>query len=623
MSVLSTGTSALLAFQRAMATVSHNVANANTAGYTRQRVDLEARPGQLTGTGYTGQGVSVQALQRLADGLVFARNVDSQGELGRLQQLSTYSDRLDGLLSNSASGISGPWSSFFGAADAVAAEPGSTVARQSMLDAADQLATRFRSLAGQLDAVSAEVDARAASQVDVANQLASEIARLNAELVGVNAQNPDLLDQRALRIEKLAALTGAEVVEQADGAINVFSGGQALVVGAKAGKLALSTDPFRADRRQLAIEGPSGTVPLPAGTLSGEIGGLMEFRSRVLEPTRAGLGRAAAAFATTLNATQRAGVDYTGTAGADLLSIPAPRVDGHAGNTGTATLTAGIADVGALEGPAITLRYAGGSWSATRSGTGEALALSGTGSAADPLRVEGIALVVGGAPANGDRFELDPVGGAAGGIRLAQTDPARIAAAGPLQARADLANLGTARAASSQVTDAAAFAGFTGATIDFIDADSYTIDGGPALTYTPGSAITGTGWSLTLEGTPGAGDSFTLARTAPRSTDNANARALAGLDERALLDGGSTSLTAGLSGLTSRVGAESRHAQLNLDAQEAIHAQAVADREAASGVNLDEEAADLMRFQQAYQAAAQVIATADTMFQTLLGAVRR
>jgi flagellar hook-associated protein 1 FlgK len=568
--------------------------------------------------------VAVQALQRLADGLVFARQVDSSGELGRLQQLSTYSGRLDGLLSNPATSLSAPWTTFFGAAEGVVAEPGSQVARQAMIDAGDQLATRWRALDAQLTGVGREVDARMASQVEVANQLATEIARLNKDIVaGGSTPNPDLLDQRALRIEKLASLTGAEVVEQDDGAMNVFSGGQALVLGTRAGKLTLAPDPFAPERRVLSLDAVGGPVKLPPGALSGEIGGLLEFRDRVLEPARAELGRMATAFAVTFNAAQRAGVDYTGTAGADLFSVPAPRVDAHAANTGTGTLAASVSDVGALKGPDITLRFAGGTWSATRSSTGEPLALAGSGSAADPLRIEGVSLVVGGVPANGDRFELRPTSAAGGGIALVQRDPSRIAAASPIQTRVDAANLGNAKAAGARITDPAAFAGFSGATIDFIDATTYTIDNGPPIAWTPGTPIAGTGWSLSLDGAPVAGDTFTLARMPARSSDNGNARLMAGIDARGVLDGGTRDLTTGLSALTARAGSEARHAGMNLDAQQAIHDQAIADREATSGVNLDEEAADLLRYQQAYQAAAQVIATADTMFQTLLGAVRR
>src|SRR5690606_20195141 len=356
----------------------------------------------------------------------------------------------------------------------------------------------------------------------------------------------------------------------------------------------------------------------------GELGGILEFRERVLDPARAELGRLATAFATAFNAAQRAGVDYTGAPGSDFFALSPPRVDAHTGNTGSATISPSIVDAGALKGHDLVLRY-DGAWSATRADTGEAVPMSGSGTAADPFRVAGMAFEVGGTPAPGDRVALRPSADAASSLRVALTDPAGIAAASPLQAGTDPGNLGSARAGAAQVTNATAFAGFTGATIEFIDAGQYTIDGNGPFAWTPGSTIADPagGWSLSLEGTPAAGDSFSVARTPPRSTDNGNALALGALDQQGILDGGSLSLTFGLTGLTARVGTDARHASLNHEAQSAIHSQVTAERESVSGVNLDEEAADLLRYPQAYQAAAQIIATADSMFQTLLSAVRR
>lgn len=624
MSVLSTGSSALLAFQRALGTVSHNVANVNTDGYSRQRVDLVARPGQTTGAGYVGSGVAIQQLQRLADGLVFARQVDSSGEMGRLQQLDSYSGRLDSVLSNASTGLEQPWSKFFGAAKGVVAEPGSPIARQSLIASADQLTTRWRAMDSQLTALGTDADSRLSAQVTVVNQLSGEIANLNRDIVaaGTNA-SPDLIDQRDTRIAKLASLTGAQVLPQADGSTTVFAGGQALVLGARAGKLTLAPDPYRADRKVLSIDAVGGPVKLPPGSMSGEIGGLLDFRDRVLDPARAELGRVATAFATTYNAQQRAGVDYNGNPGTDFFSIPAPRVDANAGNTGSASFTSSISDVGALKGPDIELRYTAGSWTALRASTGQPLTMTGTGAAGNPLVVEGVSVVVGGAPASGDRFTLRPTSEAAGGIKLIQRDPNLIAAAAPFRAQVNPTNLGDAKPGALQVTNASTFAGFTTARVDFIDANTYTVNGGAPQAYTPGQAVTGPGWSMAVNGTPVAGDSFDLSRTPARSTDNSNARALAGIDSQTLLDGGTVGLTTGLSRLTARAGTEAQNAGMNLEAQTVIHDQVMAERDSVSGVNLDEEAADLLRYQQAYQAAAQVISTADTMFQTLLGAVRR
>ena len=623
--VLGTGTSALLAFQRALSTVGHNVANAATPGYSRQRVELEARPGQPSSISI-GQGVDVSMLRRLADGLVFARQVDSAGELGRLNQLSSLSARVDGLLSGAATSLSAPWSAFFNAAKGVVAEPTSTTARNQLLATGQQLAARWHSLDGQLSAMDAEVDRNITAKVADANRLAGEIASLNRDIVSAGAANasPDLMDARDQRVQQLSALVGAETVMQDDGAMNVFSaGGQPLVLGTRASQLSAMPDAYRPDRLQLAIDTPSGPVRLPEGSVGGELDGLMEFRGRVLDPMRAELGRMATVFAETFNATQNAGVDYNGNPGADVFAIPAPRVDANAANTGTATLATSIDDASALTGQNLVLRFDGSAWSALRADTGEAVAMTGTGTAADPLKVGGVAITVGGSAAAGDRFLLAPTAGAAAGIKVVMTDPAGIAAASPLVTKADLGNLGDARAANASVTDPLAFASFTGATIDFIDANNYTIDGAGPYAYTAGAAIAGSGWSLTLQGTPAAGDSFTLGRTPPRSSDNANARLLAGVDTARVLDNGTADLTSGLTRLTARAGNEARHAQLSLEAQQAIDTQVSAERESVSGVNLDEEAADMLRFQQAYQAAAQVIATADNMFQTLLGAVRR
>ena len=432
--MLGTGTSALLAFQRALGTVSHNVANASTPGYSRQRVELSSRPALPEGGHWVGQGVDAATLQRLADGLVFARQIDSSGELGRLRQLSSLAGRVDGLVSDPATGLAEHWSAFFNAADALAAEPGSTIARSQLLSSAEQLAARWRTLDGQLSALDEEAGKRLQSTVADANRLASEIADLNRAIhQGGDRVAPDLLDARELRISQLAALTGATTVEQ-DGMLNVFtSGGQPLVVGSQAMQLATTPDPMQPGRMQLSLQTPGGDVRLPSATVSGELGGILEFRERVLDPARAELGRLATAFATAFNQAHRSGVDYAGAPGGDFFSLAPPRVDPHAGNGGNAGISARIDDVAALTGQDLVLRFEG-TWSAVRADTGEAVPMSGSGTAADPFRVGGVAFEVTGTPAPGDRFALRPTAGAAASLRVAITDPAAIAAASPLQA---------------------------------------------------------------------------------------------------------------------------------------------------------------------------------------------
>lgn len=627
MTILNTGTSALLAFQRAMITVGHNVSNAATPGYSRQRVDLVARPGQNFGVGAIGQGVNIQALQRLADGLAFSRQIDSSGEMGRLQQLTESSLRLDRLMSDPGSGLAGPWADFHGAVGKVNAEPASPVARRAMIDAAQGLAQRFQSLDTQIQRMGSDNNNALTDRVSAANALARDIAQLNERIATTpGAASPDILDQRDRALDRLAKLVGVTTVEQDNGALNVFtSGGQPLVLDARASELGVETDPLRTDRMRLMLKTQAGSTPLPDHIATGEIGGLLEFRNNVLDPARAELGRLASGFALAFNRQQAAGVDYNGQPGQDLFRIPPPHTHPHAGNTGTGVeLAASVADIGALEGHDLVLRFADGSWNARRADTGEDVAISGDGSADDPLMVGGLRIEVGGnAPAEGDRFLVQPTATAAAGLRLASTDPERIAAAQPLRMTQDSANLGQVRSASSAITNAGAFAGFAGASISFIDETTYSIDGGAPQTWVPGEAIEGDGWSLTLDGNPAAGDVFTLAATPPRSADNGNATALLGLDDKGLLNGGNLSLTGGMSQLTGRVGADAANARRAFEAQSTLHKQAVAQVDSAAGVNLDEEAVQLLRYQQAYMAAAQVISTADAMFKSLLGAVSR
>lgn len=624
--VLGTGTSALIAFQRALATVGHNVANAATPGYSRQRVEFEARAGQSSLLNI-GQGVDVDNLRRLADGLVFARQLDSAGEMGRLTQMSGLASRVDALITGADTGLSTAWSGFFSAAQGVSTNPTSSAARDQLLTAGKQLTSRWNSLDRQLTQIGSDVESSLKDRVESANRLAGEIANLNRDIVsaGVNA-SPDLLDQRDLRAGQLAALVGAETVVQDNGAMNVFTtGGQPMVLGNKAMQLTTVADPYQANRSQVAVQTDAGTVPLPGGALSGEIGGLLEFRGSVLDPARAELGRLATAFADTFNAVQRGGIDYDGNPGSDFFTLPPPQINAHAGNNpaSTASFSASVGDIGALTGNNLVLRFDGTNWSAARADTGQAVTMTGTGVAGDPFVVDGVELVLSGTASAGDRFLLQPTAGASAGISLALDDGDKIAAASPMTVGLDTGNTGNITGGSAQITNPALFAGFTTANITFLDATTYSVDGGPPVTYTPGAAISGSGWSLTLNGTPAAGDEINLGRTGARSSDNGNARLLAGVDTQDILSGGTTDVTAGISQLAGRVGGDARHAKLNLQAQQAIDEQTSAERESISGVNLDEEAADMMRFQQAYQAAAQVIATADTMFQTLLSAVRR
>lgn len=624
-SVLSTGTGALLAFQRALATTSHNVANLNTPGYSRQKVNFATADPQNYGYGTVGNGTRITDIRRTADQLAISRLLDSSGELARLKQLSSMADRVNALVSDPATNVSGVWSNFFDSVSGLSSNASGTADRQNMLDGGKALANRFVQLNTHLNNLNSEVNNGLLAGATEINRLAQEIAQINGA-IGTNIATaaPDLLDRRDQLITQLIGYTGGTAVIQDGGIMNVYTaGGNALVVGTTATKVTTVADPYQPERLQLALETQGNTIRLDPKAVGGQIGGLMEFRDTVLTPAQAELGKLAVGLAETFNQAHHQGVDLYGKMGGDFFNIGNPRVTANNSNTGTASLSATYGDLGKLDAQNVVLQFDGTNWKASRADTGASVPLTGSGTAADPLMINGVKLVVGGTPSANDRFLLQPTAGVAGSMEMAITDPSRIAAAAAVKGAAATANTGTGKLSGVTVTDASNANMRNPAAIVFTSATTYTIDGGPPQTYTPGQTISANGWSFVLDGAPKVGDTFNITPTPAGSSDNSNAAKLAKVESAKAFNAGTVTLNGALGGLTTQVGAAARSAEYSLDAQLVINDKAQEARDEVSGVNLDEEAADMLRLQQAYQAASQLISTADSMFQTILGAVRR
>ncbi len=621
-SVLSTGTNALLAFQRALATTSHNVANIKTEGYSRQKVDFATRAPTDAGYAKVGNGTRITDIRRVADQLAISRLLDSSGELARLQQLSTMADRVDALFSDAATNLTGVWSNFFDAVNGLSANAAGAADRRNMLDSANTLVSRFKSMTAQMESLGNEVNNGLIASASEINRLAAEIAEINGT-IGKDATRvaPDLLDRRDQLISQLVNYTGGNAVIQDGGIINVYSaGGNALVVGTSASQVVTTTDPFQPERLHLALKTQGLTVTLNSKSLGGSVGGLLEFRDTILAPAQAELGRIAVGLALEFNQGHREGMDLYGDMGTDFFNLAPPKVSAHGGNdpASTASISAAYSDLGAIDGQNLQLRFDGSNWIATRTDTGVQVPMTGTG---PTYVVNGIELTISGTPALNDRFLLQPTATATGGLSVAITDPSRIAAANPVRVASDLGNIGTGVAGKLSVLDPTDPALPNPASIDFIDANNYTIDGAGPYPYTPGQTISANGWSLLLDGKPAAGDQFTVSPTQAGSSDNGNALRLATVEDAKAFNGGTITLNGALGGLTTQIGAAARAADYSMQAQQVIAENAQATRDSISGVNLDEEAADMLQLQQAYQAASQLISAADTMFQSILRAV--
>lgn len=622
--LLSIGVSGLLAYRRALDTTSNNIANANTPGYSRQRAELVTTPSLGAGYGFIGTGVEVATVRRLGDSLVSTRLQSDASAYSRLAVFSGFAARVDSLLSDPAAGLSRPLQGLYDAANSVAQNPTSLAARQAFIGSADTLATRMRETQDQLDQMDAEVDTRLRTTVEEINNLSRSIADLNGE-IALNygqfaGQTPnDLLDQRDQLLQELSSRIGISTVAQDDGSVSVFTGsGQSLVIGQQSTDLGVAPDAFNSGR--LDITYGTSNAPITAQLSGGALGGLLDVRREAIDPARAELGRLAVGIAESFNTQHAQGMDLYGDLGGDFFVPPQGVAFAANANTGSADVAVGYGDFSQLGDGDYELRYDGASWSLRDLRSGSAVALTGTGAPGDPLVGAGLELTISGAANTGDRFLVRPTALAAGDMQVAITDPARVAAASPLRAAADVGNSGTATVSTPAIDDPSNVDLLDAVDISFIGPTTYQVNGAGSFTYTPGTPISVNGWSLNLTGTPASGDSFTVSAAGANNGDNANAKALAGLSSQSIFDGGRGSALQAHAGLVASAGLRAQQAGMRLDAQAAVRDATLAERESHSGVNLDEEAADLIRFQQAYQAAARVVQVADTIFQTLIRA---
>lgn len=614
--MLRIGTSGLLAYQRALTTTSHNVSNAGVDGYSRQRVELSA---QITGSAF-GAGVRVTGVERLEDVYANNRLIEDGSGLAANTRLSDIATRVDTLLSDSNSGMSGSINAFFQAAQDVSANPNSLAAREVLLGSARDLTTRATTLNGQLSRLDNEIDQRASATVAEANELLESLARVNRDIASSSGPANDLRDERDRLTRQLSEKIGINTTLQDGDQLNVYTrDGHALLLGADVTPLSLREDAERGSRQQLVVGLGAGAIPI-ANPTNGELGGLFSARSQVIDVTRERLGALTADIARAVNDVQTAGTDLNGQPGQPLFELGAPRAVPNANNDGTASLDVSFGPDGKVPDSALTMRYSGGAWQLQSEGA--SVALSGSGTVADPFRAGALSIVVGGAPSEGDRFSLTPGSDAVAGMRINNLGARAIAAAGALSPSEPSTNTGSFAVQSVETVDASDPGARTAANIDFLGANSYQIDGGPVQALNPDGVITGAGWQVTIEGTPAAGDRVALTPTTADSGSNAGARALAGLAESAVTGDGDTP-SGGYADLVAAGGVTARQAESAREAFQRLQSADLAAREATSGVNLDEEAANLLRLQQAYQAAARIVTTADQMFQTLIGAVRR
>jgi flagellar hook-associated protein 1 FlgK len=550
--MLNTAVSGLLAFQRNLATIGHNISNVNTDGYSRQAVEMGTRNPIQSSTGFIGTGVDVNTVKRVYDQFVFDQVTVRNSSYNQLDTLQNLASGIDDLLANEDAGLSPTIQQFFNALQDVANDPTSIPARQVLITEANTLANRFQSIDQRFTDMRDQVNNQLSTVTSEISGLASSIAELNSTIVqethAAGGQPPnDLLDKRDLLISQLSELVSVSTVDATDGSVNVFVGnGQTLVLGSNANSLTTMRNEYDQSQLEVGYVGATSTFPISDQMGGGKLGGLLQFRQQLLDPAQNSMGRIAISLADTINTQHQLGDDINGNPGGlffNTIVTSSPTVISSVNNNpASGSVSVAIDDTNFIQASDYRLDYDGANFSLTRL-SDNSVVDSGFTAADFPRTVatDGITLSLAGGFAAGDSFLIQPVRNGGNDINVNLTDPAQFAAAAS------------------------------------------------------GSAL----------------------------GDNSNALALVALQSQKVMGNGSESYQSAYAKLVADVGVKTSEAKVNAKAQNALLTRAIESQQEISGVNLDEEAANLLKFQQAYQAAAQVISVSNDVFQTLLSVTAR
>lgn len=711
--VLSIGLSGTLTSERALATASHNIANANTKGFSRQRVQVDTRPPQLAGIGALGTGVKVNNVKRIHDEFVSAELRTNATIANNLQTNYDFTSQIDNMLADPNAGLAPTLHAFFASINSVANDPSSQSARQVMIGEANALSERFAYLDNRFESLEKGTNETLKSHVKEVNDLAKAIADVNWKVVlakeVTQGEPSDLLDQRERLLHQLAEKVEVRSNEQEDGALNVFIGnGQTLVLGKRHASLDLKANEHDPEKLEVVYQNQGTNAVITKFLKGGSIGGLLDFRENMLNAAQNELGRIAIGVSKSFNDQHHKGMTLDNKLGGDFFTAidkSTPMTLPSKTNSGDYELKTTISNTDNLTVSDYVLNYNAGIYTLIREKDEEIVGKFNSLPA--NIESEGIFIELerGTVIENGDSFKIRPTNAAARefGVEIQRANS--IAAASPVRVRTSVHNMGDATPKLNSVADinAPSFTLKEGTlspsiTVRFIDENHFellddkgrviqaqqlseqnkAIPATPGIPGEPGSPATQaiaaipasrattikslsgsddhgegeeqlpgelekgilydpdkginlfptpagmeTGYNMQLTGRAKAGDSFVIEFNRDAVGNNVNALELGDLQRKATLDNGTSNYNEVYSQLVSRVGSKTHELDVNREAQDILYEQAKLQREAVSGVNLDEEAADLVRYQKAYEANAQVIGAASEMFDTLIGVLRR
>lgn len=660
--LLNIGISGLKAFQHSLATTGHNISNSDTVGYSRQRTILATQVPQLTGAGYIGSGVKVVAIERQYDNFLATQMRSAQSAASELETYVDHASRIDNILSDPNIGLNPSMQDFFNSMQELADNPASIPTRQLLLAESQSMVDRFHDLNRQFTNARDELNKQLKSVSEEINGLSESLARVNRSIIeaigaaGGGSPN-DLMDEREVLLNELSKRVDISIVPQDDGAWNVFIGkGQALVIGGIAAKMTTALSTSDVTELDIAFTNAAGTQVITDQITGGEIGGLLTYRDQILDPGQNQLGLLAVGISDRLNAQNQLGLDLDGNFGGRIFNASVMAVIPNTDNTGGAAVSALFVDTGNLTASDYELKSTGvaDQFILTRVTDGQTTTIN-TGGAYPhtTAEIDGFSLTISAAAAVGDRFLIRPTRDAAASLSLEITNARQFAAAGIVRSVATgntsgSPNLGSGSISQPDVSSPPGALLGSDITLTFDAANSrFNVDlDGDSVTDTtlafdpvpPSTDSNGVSYTLTVagfgdmtfsaSGTPLDGDQFVIENNTSGVGDNRNALVMAELQNQNTLLGqtGGAVETATFqetyAQLVSEVGAKTHTAEVNFESTDGLLERHKNSLLSVSGVNLDEEAANLIKYQQAYQAAAQTISVAKSLFDTLLAAVR-
>jgi flagellar hook-associated protein 1 FlgK len=627
------------ASQAQLGVTSNNIANANTEGYNRQVATQATTESQRLGNSFYGTGTYVSDVKRVYNEFAARELRIGQTSMSAAETSYNKLSELDEIYSQIGKMVPENLNNFFASINSVADLPTDLGIRTNSLSSAQQLAIGLNQMQSQLDGQTKQTNNQIESITTRINEISKELGNINLELMKSQDQDSQVLDKQDALILELSQYAQVNVIALDTGAKSIMLGGSVMLVSGEVSmSMGISTgDPYPNEPRINASIGDK-TLNVDPSKLGGQLGALFSFRDDTLLPASTELGQLALGIADTFNEMQSKGFDLNGDVGSDIFRdindplMASGRAGSNSTNSGTAAMSVNIDDVGALSGSTYQLSFTtANGYQLTDNQTGKVsnLTLSGTQLSSSA----GFSINVAGGPiADGDKFEIRPTAGAAAGLKVVMTDPKGIAAAGPTLT-ADTSNSGnTAISLNSMDSTNAVFQSVNGSSITF-ELNTTAVPNTYEAFDSSGTSL-GTGtisnnninafgmdFDITTSGTGGTADSFTF-DLAFAEGNNSNAVEMAKLSDTKLMNNSTGTLTSVFENTKLDIGSQTKSAEVRVGSATAIYQQASTRVQSESGVNLDEEAANLLRFQQSYQAAARIMTTAQTIFDTLFSSVR-